>query len=348
MDGKTKIKKLKNHLLYIIHNGKNSKWKYFCLSYFSLYIPRFVSIRLRKKALKSLANRADKGYILSRVEYYNQLNANVQFDKVAFEKQLVELKQQKIGHPSVYYLDSFVYAKRFPLNYKWHLLPGDITHVPSVPAITKTRPLGVDNTNSVLLKLDKVRHFIFVKDRKPFRKKKNKAIFRGLIGQVGGGNVKRNRLTFVEKFFGHPLFDIGVIDKGYQQWQTDKLTIRQHLNYKFVISLEGNDVASNLKWIMSSNSVAVMPRPTCESWFMEGKLIPNYHYIEIKADFSDVEERLNHYIAHPEEAEAIIQHAHEYVDQFRDSKRERLITYLVLQKYFLFTEQQLSTLRPEN
>ena len=81
---------------------------------------------------------------------------------------------------------------------------------------------------------------------------------------------------------------------------------------------------------------------------MEGKLIPNYHYIEIKADFSDVEERLNHYIAHPEEAEAIIQHAHEYVDQFRDSKRERLITYLVLQKYFLFTEQQLSTLRPEN
>lgn len=99
---------------------------------------------------------------------------------------------------------------------------------------------------------------------------------------------------------------------------------------------------------MSSNSVAVMPRPTCESWFMEGKLIPNYHYIEIKADFSDVEERLNHYIAHPEEAEAIIQHAHEYVDQFRDSKRERLITYLVLQKYFLFTEQQLSTLRPEN
>lgn len=95
MDGKTKIKKLKNHLFYIIHNGKNSKWKYFCLSYISLYIPRFVSIRLRKRALNSLANRADKGYILSRVEYYNQLNAKVQFDKVAFEKQLVELKQQK-------------------------------------------------------------------------------------------------------------------------------------------------------------------------------------------------------------------------------------------------------------
>jgi hypothetical protein len=103
------------------------------------------------------------------------------------------------------------------------------------------------------------------------------------------------------------------------------------------MSLEGNDVASNLKWVMSSNSIAVMPRPTCESWFMEGKLIPNYHYIEIKSDYSDLKERLAYYIVHPEEAEAIIRHAHEYVDQFRDRKREHLISYLVLKKYFDIT-----------
>ena len=62
------------------------------------------------------------------------------------------------------------------------------------------------------------------------------------------------------------------------------------------MALEGIDVASNLKWVMSSNSIAVMPRPTCETWFMEGTLIPDYHYIEIKPDFSDLEERLNQYI----------------------------------------------------
>jgi RNase adaptor protein for sRNA GlmZ degradation len=72
---------------------------------------------------------------------------------------------------------------------------------------------------------------------------------------------------------------------------------------------------------------------------MEGKLIPNYHYIEVKPDFSDLEERLQHYIDHPEEAEAIIQHAHEYVNQFRDKEREKLISLLVLKKYFEITNK---------
>ena len=70
---------------------------------------------------------------------------------------------------------------------------------------------------------------------------------------------------------------------------------------------------------------------------MEGCLKPNYHYIEIKPDFSDLEERLTYYIAHPEQAEAIIAHAHAYVDQFRNQRRERLISLLVLKKYFDFT-----------
>ena len=105
------------------------------------------------------------------------------------------------------------------------------------------------------------------------------------------------------------------------------------------MSLEGNDVASNLKWVMSSNSIAVTPRLTCETWFMEGTLKPNYHYIEVNDDFSNLEERLQYYIDHPEEAEAIIKHAHEYVDQFRDKEREKLISLLVLKKYFEITNK---------
>ncbi|MBR3727278.1 MAG: lipopolysaccharide biosynthesis protein, partial [Prevotella sp.] len=121
------------------------------------------------------------------------------------------------------------------------------------------------------------------------------------------------------------------------EWQKGKLTIGEHLDYKFIMSLEGNDVASNLKWVMSSNSIAVTPRLTQETWFMEGTLKPNYHYIEVKDDFSDLEERLNYYIEHPDEAEAIIYHAHEYVELFRDRKREKLVSLLVLKKYFDIT-----------
>ena len=49
-----------------------------------------------------------------------------------------------------------------------------------------------------------------------------------------------------------------------------KLSILEQLEYKFVLCLEGNDVATNLKWVMSSNSLAVMPKPRYETWFMEG------------------------------------------------------------------------------
>ena len=103
------------------------------------------------------------------------------------------------------------------------------------------------------------------------------------------------------------------------------------------MSLEGNDVASNLKWVMSSNCLAVTPRPTMETWFMEGLLVPNYHYVEVKPDFSDLEEKVDYYLSHPDKAKAIIQHAHEWVDQFKDKHREDLISLLVLKKYFDIT-----------
>ena len=67
---------------------------------------------------------------------------------------------------------------------------------------------------------------------------------------------------------------------------------------------------------------------------MEGKLIPDYHYIEIKEDYSDLIEKVNYYIKHENEALEIIKHAHEYVAQFRNKKREKLISLFVMEKYF--------------
>lgn len=170
-----------------------------------------------------------------------------------------------------------------------------------------------------------------MKDHKSFEEKRFKVVFRGKIPG------KESRKDFMRKFYGHPLFDVGDVARktdSPEEWRTGKMTLQEHLDYKFIMALEGNDVASNLKWVMSSNSVAVMPRPTCETWFMEGKLLPNYHYIEVKPDFSDVEERVTYYNEHPEEAKEIIRHAHEYVAQFRDERREKLISLAVLDKYF--------------
>ena len=90
---------------------------------------------------------------------------------------------------------------------------------------------------------------------------------------------------------------------------------------------------------MSSNSLAVMPKPKFETWFMEGTLIPDYHYVLINDDYSNLEEKLNYYINNPAKAEQIIKNANEYVAQFKNKPLEDLISLLVLKKYFVKTNQ---------
>ena len=62
-------------------------------------------------------------------------------------------------------------------------------------SIVKSRPIAGDNENSVVMKLDKIRHFIFVKDKKKFADKRPTAIFRGKVGD------KELRMEFMRKFY---------------------------------------------------------------------------------------------------------------------------------------------------
>ena len=114
---------------------------------------------------------------------------------------------------------------------------------------------------------------------------------------------------------------------------------RYVLQYKFILSIEGNDVATNTKWIMSSNSLCFMTKPKFETWFMEGKLIPNYHYVLINNDYSDLEEKIKYYIDNTEEAEDIIQNANNYTSQFKNKKSEDWLQLKVLERYFDFSGQ---------
>ena len=300
-------------LKYLFHSGKNPKYKYYINAYTKAYFPHTLLRSWFKSKLKALEKRDDKEYILSRVAYYNKLATDCTIDQEAWGKTSSPIEKQKRTHPSVYFLDTMEYARWFPKHLKYAMLPGDIT--------------------SVVMKLDKVRHFVVLNDHVEFEEKKDMAIFRG------GIKSNKNRWEFLEKYFSHPKVDAASTDDAKPEWKGRLLTLRDHLQYKFILSLEGNDVASNLKWIMSSNSVAVMPRPTYETWFMEGTLIPDYHYIEIKPDFSDLIEKMDYYIAHPDEAKAIIRHANEYVAQFKAKKREDLISLLVLDKYFRITNK---------
>ena len=323
---------MKNKILYKLRSGKNSKFIYYVTNVFRLLVPKYFFQARLQRQLSLLATRPDKSVIEQRVNYYNKLSQTVVLPATA-----PTLAEHKMRGQKVYFFDTYQYTRWFPQKYHWGFCPGDVTFIPPYPSIVKSRPIAGENENSVIMKLNKVRHFVFVKDKIPFEDKKDMAIFRGKVKN------KPTRKKFMDMYFGHPMCDLGDVSKNTtdpSEWRTEKKTIKEHLEYKFILALEGNEVASNLKWVMSSNSIAVMPRPTYETWFMEGTLIPNYHYIEIKPDFSDLEERLRYYINHLDKCLLIIEHAHHFVEQFKDKKRENLISLLVLNKYFEKTGQK--------
>ena len=311
-------------------NGKNSKIHYYLVNGLRYIVPNSVYRARLKRELSKFDKSPDRDYILDRVSYYNKLCSNRSLSINAKRLSALRLKEES----SVYFFDTYEYTRWFNKSNKIDYLFGDITDIPKTPSIVKSRPIAGDNANSVLLNLNKSRHFTFLIDKVPFRDKLDKVIFRAHITD------KPNRIKFMEMFFDNPMCSTGIISPSPQfptEWAQKSISLWAHLDYKFIMALEGNDVASNLKWIMSSNSVAVMPKPKYETWFMEGRLIPNYHYIEINDDFSDLTERLNYYIEHPEKAEAIAYNANKYIEQFKNQKREDLISLMVLDKYFRLT-----------
>ena len=318
-------------LHFMLHSGKNSKWKYYLASYCRTAVPAcFLHSRL-PHLLEKAARRPDYDYMLARRDYYNRLSEDTPLGPDC--PSIAEIER---GRQKVYWFDTMRYARYFDPDLRLRLLPGDVVEAAPYPAITKTRPVDGDNANSVLLKLNHVRHFIFVDDKQPFATKADTALFRGRLAN------KDTRLRFLEMYYGHPMVDAGDVGRrndAHPEWLRPKLTLAEQMRHKFILTLEGNDIASNLKWVMSPNSIAIMPRPTTESWFMEGSLIPGKHYIEIAPDLSDLPEKLSHYLSHPDECEKILSNAHAYIDQFRDTTRESLISLLVLEKYFRATGQ---------
>ncbi|GGE24762.1 glycosyl transferase family 90 [Psychroflexus planctonicus] len=315
----------------VFNNGKNPKWKYYLKHYSLRLLPNFIYRNQAKKRLENAPSRKDFHQLMERVNYYNKLEKQTPLENPV---SITDFKLKDIDQ-KVYFFDAYQTLRGFPENYQFCHEFGDVVHIPETPSILKSRPISNNNQNSVVLKLNRVRHFVYIKKDKAFQQKKNKLVFRGKV------TFKEQRRKFFEMYFNHPMCDLGDTQQKQinpDEWKVKKTSIHYLLQYKFILAIEGIDVASNLKWVMSSNSLAVMPKPSFETWFMEAKLIPNYHYVEIKPDFSDLEERLNYYIEHEDEALQIIKNANEYVKQFQDSEREELISLLVMQKYFKMTK----------
>lgn len=317
---------------------KKNKFSYYFLNALKLLVPKFI-FRLYTKLFFNLNSKIPED-VLSRLNYYNKLNGEFKLpefddpqlysDKVTPD--LTDVRRFKKTKGTTYFFDLLEVVRCFPSHFKFSYLNGDVTHVPEHPTFVKSRPVS-NNVNAVMLKLNKVRHFHFINDPVTYADKKNQIVWRG-------ANFVLHRMNVLTRYYNHPLCDIGQTKPiNGDPWEKGFMSIRDQLNYKFILCIEGNDVATNLKWAMSSNSVCVMSKPKYETWFMEGLLQPGVHYVECKDDYSDLPDKIEYYLNHQEAALEIVKNANKWTQQFNDKKKERLISLLVAQKYFNLSGQ---------
>lgn len=288
------------------------------------YLPEIFFRKLKFREIAYLDRRDP--CVEERVDYYNKLGG---FTQLKGSSDLRKLRKEK---KTAYFFDLYEFARYFEPDRKFCYRFGDVVDVPPQPTFVKSRPIEGDNSNSVLLSLNKVRHQLFVRDPYPYDEKNDILVWRGEV-------CRPRRKRFVQQFAGKSGFDVGQVNLDPEQpdlWRP-YLSIKQQLKHKFVFSIEGNDVATSLKWTLSSNSLCLMSKPRFETWFMEGKLAAGEHYVLVKDDFSDLEKQVEYYASRPREAKEIVANANRFVSQFLDPALEWQVSLLVIEKYFKHT-----------
>lgn len=298
-----------------------------------------------------------------RVQYYcgNSLNSKLCFlKKENTATNFLELDTLPDNPSNEYEKDLMTYIKTSKLDGKFSkksicYCPRDRVELfETIPTLVKSRLISNDNQYSILMKLNNIRHFRDLKNIKKndisFEKKKNEIIWRGGTTGYGFGNHipfrSSSRETLIRKYCNDDSLKKGINvgltqivqearkrESFYKQYKKPNMTQKELLEYKYILSVEGNDVATNLKWILNSNSVLLMPRPQLESWIMESHLVPYVHYVPIKDDFSNLEQQLHWCNQHQKECKEIVKKANEYIKIFLNENNEQKIISTVLQKY---------------
>lgn len=180
-----------------------------------------------------------------------------------------------------------------------------------------------------------------------WEEKINKAIWRGTPNNIG--KTKRaNRLELVEKYFNddqvNVSFSIKNLNKNRGQnrdkyeifkekgYLRDFVPMEEQLKYKYIIVVQGNDVASNLTGALRSNSLVLTPDFHFES-IVEFGLKPYEHYIPLANDFSDLKVKIEWCIKNDEKCKEISKKATNFISRLYNKEREEKIRSRAMQVY---------------
>jgi hypothetical protein len=181
----------------------------------------------------------------------------------------------------------------------------------------------------------KEKHFTNKIKSPEWEEKKPIALFRG--GATGCGTTTKNnqRLKLAElsleikeldaqvtswnkrpkKYYNDNLSIIEPRDLSFKLG--DKMTIEEQVKYKYLIQVDGHVSAFRLSWMMQSLSTILLVESTenYSLWF-QSLLKPWRHYVPVKADMSDLQEKINWCINNDSESKRIAQRAYRVYEKY--------------------------------
>ena len=183
----------------------------------------------------------------------------------------------------------------------------------------------------------------FIEDDIPFYEKTNKLVWRGTnSGIYKHSYCKSSRYNLVKLYNTNSECDIGFtnihtpyipkyIEEEYFNY--NYIEKKELLKQRCIISIEGNDRASNIYWALLSNSAVITTRSSTRSWFMEELLTPWVHYIPVKPDWSDLIEKWKWSCKYPEKTFKIAKNGQQFMKQFSNLNHEKQIIKHILLWY---------------
>lgn len=143
------------------------------------------------------------------------------------------------------------------------------------------------------------------KDYSSFAEKAQKLFWRGAI-VPSVAPVLRQHL--VDQVKGKSWADVAVLVWAEKdEDKKNRVSIEDHCKYQYLVNTEGRAWSGRLKYIQNCRSVVVAHKfdwivPHEHLMVAEGD---DQNYIQVKHDFSDINDKMEYYLSHPEEAERI-------------------------------------------
>jgi len=236
----------------------------------------------------------------------------------------------RIIHPNTAYPMDVVRYLKCAAGRKLIIQCGDSPYTSPArwPVLVKTRDTRYSSNNhGVIANLNSMRHWgdVFKHTDIPWNSKLNEFVWRG--ADTGGDG---HRLRFVTKYgpshnVGFSGFVQDALESPYlysTQMIKKVIPVDEMLKYKYLPVIDGNDKSSSLGWVMASNSVPLMPEPRFHSWVCEPWLKAGEHYVVLKDDYSDFEEKLQWCRDNDDKCKEIATNGKEFMLQFTNPLRE--------------------------